>query len=250
VNTATRPAVRRLCHQLGCALAVVPLLRWLIAVHTVPTDQPWRYHCPGCTTRLWPTACTPSGRCRRCGQRVGAPPYTVEILAVAAAGLLAWSTPAGWLLAAHTWWAAGMLALALVDAAALRLPHRITLVTTVGTVGLLAATGAAGSSWRGAILGAVALAGFYALVRVVSRGELGVGDVAVAIPIGLLLGWHDWRLTVAAALLGHTAAVAAIPVRRLTGHTARPIPLGTYLIAASFALVVFAGTTEATGGIP
>jgi leader peptidase (prepilin peptidase) / N-methyltransferase len=242
VSTQVRPAPRRLRH-LGYAVAVLPLLRWLIAVHAVPPDQPWRYRCPGCSAQLWPTACTPSGRCRACGHRVGAPPYMVEILTVAALGLLAWSTPAGWLLAAHTWWAAGMLTLALIDAAALRLPHRITLVTTVGTLGLLAATGAPGSSWRGAVLGAVTLAGFYMLVRVASRGDLGAGDVAVAIPIGLLLGWHDWRLIVAAALLGHTAAVAAIPVRRLTGHTARPVPLGTYLIAASFALVVFAGTT-------
>jgi leader peptidase (prepilin peptidase)/N-methyltransferase len=240
VSTQVRPTVRRL-HHLGYALAVLPLLRWLIAVHAVPADQPWRYRCPTCAARLWPAACAPSGRCRTCGTRVGAPPYTVEILAMAAFGLLAWSTPPGWQLAAHTWWAAGMLILALVDAAVLRLPHRITLVTTVGTVLLLAAAGAPASSWRDAILGAVALAGFYALIRIASRGDLGFGDVAVAIPIGLILGWHGWRLIVAAAILGQTAAVAAIPIRRMARRTRTPVPLGTYLIAASYTVLLATG---------
>lgn len=240
MTTATTPARHRL-RSLGYAAAVLPLLRWLVAVYAISADQPWRYRCPGCTTYLWPTACGPSGRCRTCNGPVGVPPYTVEAVAVATFGLLAWSVTPGWKLVAYLWWTAGMLTLAFVDAVVLRLPHRLTAVTTVGTVLMLVAVDTPGSSWRTAVLGAVALSGAYTIISVVSRGDLGLGDVTVAIPIGLILGWHDWRLIIAAALLGHTLAVAALPVRRLTGRTRTPVPLGTYLIAASFTLIVVAG---------
>jgi len=73
----------------------------------------------------------------------------VEIVA-AAFGLLVWSGTRGWELAGYTWWTAGMLTLAFIDAAVLRLPHRLTLATTAGTVLLLAPAGAPGSlrRWR------------------------------------------------------------------------------------------------------
>jgi leader peptidase (prepilin peptidase)/N-methyltransferase len=239
-TTETRPIGQRARH-VGYACAVVPLLRWLIAVHAVPAGQPWRYRCPGCTASVWPAGCTPSGRCRACGTRIGAPPYAVEAVAVGAFVVLAWTSASGWELAAHAWWTAGMLTLAFIDAAVLRLPHRLTIATTAGAVLMLLLADAPVSSWRGGVIGAAALAGGYALIRIVSGGDLGPGDVAVAVPIGLVLGWHDWRLIIAAALLGHALAVAAIPIRRLTGRSRRPVPLGTYLIVASFIVLAAAG---------
>ena len=81
-----------------------------------------------------------------------------------------------------------MLVLAFVDAAVLRLPHRLTITVTTGTVLLLAPLGAPASSWWDAVGGALMLASFYAIIHVVSRGGLGLGDVALAIPIGI--GWR------------------------------------------------------------
>jgi leader peptidase (prepilin peptidase)/N-methyltransferase len=77
------------------ALAVVPLLRYAVAVHSVPGDQPWRTKCP-CGKPLWPNAIRPTGRCSGCGQRLGAPPYAVEAAALAAtAGSRCPAAPAG-----------------------------------------------------------------------------------------------------------------------------------------------------------
>lgn len=238
---STPTAIRHRPRQLAYALAVTPLLRWLIAHHSVPADQPWRTRCPVCATALWPAACTPSGQCRACQARVGAPPYAVELVAVAAFGLLAASGTRGWELAAYTWWSLGLLVLAFVDAAVLRLPHRLTLATTAGTVLLLMPVTASASAWWSAIIGAACLAGFYALIHAAARGGLGLGDVAVAVPIGIGVGWLDWRLIAVAAVLGHSLAAATIPIRRVTGTAPSPVPLGTYLIAGSLLIVVAAG---------
>lgn len=236
--TATGTVARRGLHHLGYVVAVTPLLRWLVAHHTVPDGQPWRTRCGTCTTAVWPAACAPSGRCRTCHARVGALPYVLEGVAAAAVALLLWSGVRGWELAAYTWWTAGMLVLAFIDAAVLRLPHRLTIATTAGTLLLLAPLGAAASSWWGAVGGAAILTGVYAIIHLVSRGGLGLGDVALAVPIGIGVGWLDWHLIVAAVVLGHTLAAASIPIRRLTHSTIRYLPMGTYLIAGSLTMII------------
>lgn len=238
MTTTTTNAPRRL-HHLGYAAAVTSLLRWLIAHHTVPADQPWRSRCEACTTTVWPGACTPPGQCRTCRARIGAPPYLVEIIAMAAVGLLLASDLRGWELAAYAWWSAGLLVLAFVDVAVLRLPHRLTAATTAGTVVLLAPLGLTGS-WWGALIGGGSLAGYYLAVHVASRGGLGFGDVAFAVPIGVGVGWLDWRLTIAVVLLGHGLGAVTIVIRRLNHATKPPLPLGTYLAAASFAVLLAA----------
>nr|WP_269440737.1 prepilin peptidase [Micromonospora tarapacensis] len=129
--------------------------------------------------------------------------------------------------------------MAFIDATVLRLPHRLTAAITAGTVVLLAPLGLTGS-WRGALIGAGCMAGYYLAVHVASRSGLGLGDVAVAVPIGFGVGWLDWRLIIAVAVLGHSLGAATIVIRRLTNAPRAPLPLGTYLIAASFAVVVTA----------
>lgn len=238
MTTTTTLNRRRPHRHLGYAAAVLPLLRWLVATHAVPASQPWRTHCEVCATAVWPDACSPSGRCRTCRTPIGAKPFVVEVIAAAAFGVLVWSGTRGWELAAYIWWTAGMLALAIIDAAVQRLPHRLTLATTAGTVLLLAPAGAPASSWRTATIGAAVLAGFYALIHIASHGDLGLGDVAVAVPVGFAVGWLDWRLIIVAIVLGHSFAAATIPLRRLTGMTASSVPLGAYLIAGSYLVVV------------
>jgi leader peptidase (prepilin peptidase)/N-methyltransferase len=174
VTTAPATDTRLRLHHLGHVLTVMPLLRWLIAHHTVPADQPWRTRCETCAAAVWPAACTPAGRCRTCRARIGAPPYLVEVVAVSAFGLLLASGLRGWELAAYTWWSLGLLLLAFIDAAVLRLPHRLTAATTAGTVLLLAPLGLT-DSWSSALIGAGCMAGYYWAVHVASGGGLGGG---------------------------------------------------------------------------
>jgi leader peptidase (prepilin peptidase) / N-methyltransferase len=217
------------------ALAVAPLLRHAIAVHAVPDDQRWRTACR-CGKPLWPNAISPYGRCAACGVRVGAPPYAVEAATLAGAAGLALSGLGGFGLAAYAWWTAALIVLAFVDLAVMRLPHRITAAATTGLLGLLALDSPAGAWWRAVTAGLV-VAGFFAVLAVVSRGQLGWGDVALAVPLAAALGWHSWAAVYAGVLLGlGTAAVTAITLRRI-GRLApgAELPLGPFLIAAAYA---------------
>lgn len=223
-TTPNRTSVRTLLP----ALAVAPLLRHLVAVHAVPDDHLWRTTC-GCGRPLWPDAIGPSGRCAGCRQRLGAPPYTVEAAAVALTAALIVSGRTGWVLAAYTWWTAGMLVLAFVDLPVLRLPHRLT-----GFLCLLAASGDADAWWRAHTAGLV-LAALFAVLALVSGGQLGWGDVAIAVPVAAALGWHSWSAVYAGTLLGlGAAALTAITLRRTGRLTAgEHLPLGPFLIGAA-----------------
>ncbi|KAB1116825.1 prepilin peptidase [Micromonospora aurantiaca] len=221
------------------ALTLVPLLRWTVAVHSVPDDLPWRAACP-CGQPLWTNAIRPSGRCTACGHRIGPPPYTVEAAAAVAAVALVLSGRTGWALAAFAWWAAGMIVLVFVDLAVMRLPHRITASTTAGFLGLLAATGDP-RAWTRAIAAGLVLAAFFAILAVVSRGQLGWGDVTLAVPVAAALGWHSWTAVYAGTLLGlAAAALTAITLRR-AGRLAAGmhLPLGPFLIIAAATVVVW-----------
>ncbi|MEU4593278.1 prepilin peptidase [Micromonospora aurantiaca (nom. illeg.)] len=236
----TTTAARRIGIRMALpALAVVPLLRHTIAVHVVPDDQPWRTACP-CGKPLWPHAIGPSGRCARCGVRVGAPPYAVEAATLAGAAGLAVSGLGGFTLAAYTVWTAAMIVLTFVDAAVMRLPHRITAAATAGFLGLLALGGPAGA-WVRAVAAGLLLAAFFAVLAAVSRGQLGWGDVTVAVPLAAALGWHSWTAVYAGVLLGlGTAALTAITLRHL-GRLApgTSLPLGPFLIAAAYTVAVW-----------
>src|SRR5690554_5856652 len=83
--------------KLVAVAAVTPLLRWAVLVHAVPPDQPWRANCPHCGTSLTPgenlASLLPPGRCGNCRRQIGAPPYAVELAAVAALALLVFALP-------------------------------------------------------------------------------------------------------------------------------------------------------------
>jgi len=117
--------------------------------------------------------------------------YAVEAAAALAAVALASSGPGGWAVAAFAWWAAGMIVLAFVDLAALRPPYRLTVITSAGLLPVLAATGDTSVLLR-AVTAAAVLAVFFAVLAVASCGQLGWGDVAIAVPLAAALGWHSW----------------------------------------------------------
>lgn len=235
-TTAPRPVGARAVLP---ALAVAPLLRYAIAVHTVPDDQPWRTAC-GCAKPLWPNTIGPSGRYSGCGGRVGAAPYTVEVALLVGAAGLAVSGLRGFALAAYAWWTATMLVLAFVDLAVMRLPHRITATATAGLLALLALSGPATAWWRAVAVGLV-LAAFFAMLAVVSRGQFGWGDVTLAVPVAAALGWHSWTTVYAGVLLSlGTAAITAITLRRLDRIApGTSLPLGPFLIAAAYTVAVW-----------
>lgn len=153
------------------ALTVVPLLRYAIAVRTVPADQRWRTTCP-CRNPLWPNAIGPPAVWMRpTGRRS---PYTAEAAILLGAARLAFSGLGGFALAAYAWWTATMIVLAFVDAAVMRLPHRITAAAAAGFLSLLALGSPAGA-WARAVAAGLVLTVFFAMLAAASRGQLGCG---------------------------------------------------------------------------
>ncbi|GAA5152309.1 hypothetical protein GCM10025768_20120 [Microbacterium pseudoresistens] len=122
-----------------------------------------------------------------------------------------------------------------VDIAEHRLPDRIVLpalgATLLLVLGDAVCTGETAAMGRG-LAGMIGLCAFYALLRGVSRGGMGGGDVKLAAVIGLVLAWHGWSALVigaaAAFALGALSALALLLARRADGATM--IAFGPWMI--------------------
>lgn len=149
-------------------------------------------------------------------------------------------------LAAACWLAACAVPLACTDLAVQRLPDPLTGAAYAGTVVLLLAA-AVGGPWSAlgpaflrALLGGLALAGFYLLLMVISPSGMSLGDVKLAASLGTLLAWFSWRLLLAGGFaglcLGALAAGALLASRR--AGRKQLIPFGPFMIAGAVLAVV------------
>ncbi len=156
--------------------------------------------------------------------------------AVLLGGLAARVHPA-LVLAAACWLAACAVPLACTDLAVQRLPDPLTGAAYAGTVVLLLAA-AVGGPWSAlgpaflrALLGGLALAGFYLLLMVISPSGMSLGT---------LLAWFSWRLLLAGGFaglcLGALAAGALLASRR--AGRKQLIPFGPFMIAGAVLAVV------------
>ncbi len=232
--------------------------RALIVRLAVPPGQPPRRDCPGCG-RPFPPAWAPRlpAGCPDCGMRTGPPALAVGCVTAILLGALAARVHPGLVLAAACWLAACAVPLAFTDAAVRRLPDPLTGAAYGGTAALLllaAAAGAlgaaasalgpaAGAPWAAllrAVLGGLALAGFYLLLLVISPSGMSLGDVKLAASLGTLLGWFGWRVLIAGGfagfLLGGLAGVALLVSRRASRK--QHIPFGPVMIAGAVLAVL------------
>lgn len=164
------------------------------------------------------------------------------VTAVLLGGLAARVHPA-LVLAAACWLAACAVPLACTDLAVQRLPDPLTGAAYAGTVVLLLLAAAVGSPWSAlfrALLGGLALAGFYLLLILISPSGMSLGDVKLAASLGTLLAWFGWRLLLAGGfagfLLGGVFAGALLVSRR--ADRKQPIPFGPFMIAGAILAVV------------
>lgn len=128
--------------------------------------------------------------------------------------------------------------LTVIDIRTHRLPNRIVLPTLASLILLVvidAVVSAQSAPMIRALLGLLVLAGFYTLLRLISRSGMGGGDVKLAAVIGLVLGWHGWQqLAIGAAsafVLGSLFALALMLLRRADGATR--IAFGPWMIAGA-----------------
>ena len=175
------------------------------------------------------------GRCGQCSAPISARYPVIEILTAVAWLLIAWVTPAGWLLASRLILGTALIVLFMIDLEHQLLPNAITLpgiavgfalsfVTPVGPVNSLI-----GILVGGGVLYAIA-AGYY-LVR---REEgMGMGDVKMLAMVGAFLGWRAVLLTL--VLSSFTGAVLGVLIMLWQrGDMRYALPFGTFLAVATF----------------
>src|SRR5690606_11419996 len=125
--------------------------------------------------------------------------------------------------------------LVVIDARTHRLPNRIVLPTLGALIVLVIVealmTGDAGRMLR-ALLGALVLGAFYAVMHLAPRQGMGGGDVKLAAVIGLVLAWHGWWTlllgSAAAFLLGALYALVLMLMRKVERTTR--IAFGPWMI--------------------
>ncbi|WP_345751249.1 prepilin peptidase [Microbacterium rhizophilus] len=198
------------------------------------------------------------GRCRDCGVPISSRYPIVEgitgalfvlvavmmgpALVTAASPAAAWS--AGLELVAFLALAGFGVVLAAIDLDLHRLPNALVYpLAATGAILLSAAaiTGGEGAAALRSLIGAVAMGAVYLAIAVVKPGGMGMGDVKLAVALGLFLGWIGWGALavgfIAAFALGALVGLALILVRRIGRRGG--IPFGPWMIAGGWVGIVF-----------
>ncbi|MEU6120692.1 A24 family peptidase [Streptomyces sp. NPDC047123] len=201
---------------------------------SVPPEEPWRTETPQghpLTSWVGPARCPGGGGY---GPRTSGTVVTTALVCAALAATTGTRPELGaWLLLAPF----GVL-LALVDFTVHRLPDVLTLPLAGAALALLGAVAflpERAGSWLGALYGALALAGAYFVLFLISPAGMGFGDVKLALSLGAVLGWYGWGVlllgTFAGFLLASLYGAALVVARRAGRKTA--IPFGPFLLGGA-----------------
>lgn len=223
-------------------------------------------HCPNCDHPIRAYDNIPliswlvlRGRCRDCGTPISMRYPLVELFTGVAFALTAALIGPSFLLFPMLWFVAAGIALAMIDIDVKRLPNPIVLSSwVVVALGLLLTSGAedAWGNLARAGLGAVAMGGAYLLLVLIYPAGMGMGDVKLAVLLGLVLGWFGWAQVVVGFffgfLLGAVWGVALILAGKGGRKTA--VPFGPFMIAGCWlallwgqAIATWYGQILATG---
>ncbi len=165
--------------------------------------------------------------------------WVVPVLAVAA-GAVGWQFAGRWPVAltyvASVVW---MVGLAAIDLDVRRLPDRWTLaswpVLVVALAGCSLALGGDWGRWLTALGCGVASGLVHLVLALVNPGGLGMGDVKLAVTLGLLTGWLGWPLALLAFLAAFTlGTVVGIGVALASGAGRKAtFPFGPSMLAGA-----------------
>lgn len=173
--------------------------------------------------------------CTTCGARLRPRLPTFELataLACAWVGLhLGWAAE----LPAFLAFAIGAVALCAVDLRHHILPNWLVYPMLMACGALLLVAGAVQGDWHRLGIAAAAMVGswlFYLVLFLVHPRGIGLGDVRLALPVGLLSGWVGWPNTILATLLafllGGVAGLVLLVVRVRGLRDA--IPFGPFMV--------------------
>ncbi|TLM85716.1 prepilin peptidase [Pseudarthrobacter sp. NamE2] len=136
--------------------------------------------------------------------------------------------------------------LARIDIALHLLPNPLVLALLAGGLLLLLAPGILNQQADNllrAVLGAAILFAGYLLLGLISPGGIGMGDVKLAAPVGLYLGYLGWSHLLHGGLLGFVlnGLITVVVLRRKSSETVTEVAHGPSMLGATaFAALFFA----------
>jgi len=152
-----------------------------------------------------------------------------------------------WILPALLAFAAASTVLTLVDLAEKRLPNAVIFPTLGAVAALLLVPTWVSGEWIALLWAAVGSAGMfvvYFVLALISPSSMGMGDVKLALVIGLLLGWfglNAWLIGLLAAfVVGGLVALVALLLRRVTLRGS--IPFGPSMLAGALVALLVVGS--------
>lgn len=134
--------------------------------------------------------------------------------------------------------------LARIDVALHLLPNPLVLMLLAGGLLLLLLPGIFGKQSDDLLrttLGAFILFASYLILGLISPGGIGMGDVKLAAPVGLYLGYLGWAQLLYGGLLGFilNGLVTVLVVSRKGRNTAKEVPHGPSMLGALAAVTFF-----------
>lgn len=218
----------------------------------VEAGAAWRADCPrGHALSGW----LGTGRCPECVRGAGAVPpprpygparFPLAVLTSALCAALAAAVGPRPELAVWLLLTPALVLLALIDVRVFRLPDVLTLTlppVTVALLGLASVMPAAAGDWLTALLGGLALSAVYLLLFLIHPGGMGLGDVKLALTLGVVLGWYGWEALFLGTFVGFLTGGLYSTVLLLAGRATRKtgVPLGPFMVVGAFTGLVLGG---------
>lgn len=185
------------------------------------------------------------GRCRDCAEPIAVRYPLVELATAILFAVSAWHLGPSTFVAAVLVVMAGGVALFMIDLDHFRLPFPITGLVTAAVVAVLAVAVVTGDRdpVARALLSTLLWLAVYGGIRVLTAGRgMGLGDVALAPVLGLVLGWSGWGPSLV-GLLGGFLIGAVVGVGLMLSGRAEAksrVPHGPFLLTGA-AVGLFVG---------
>ncbi|MCB0987526.1 MAG: prepilin peptidase [Microthrixaceae bacterium] len=213
-------------------------------------------HCIDCDARLGLADLVPvfswvasRGKCRHCGEPIPVGYPVVEVANLVLWMLAAVRFGASWDLVPYLAFFSVLLALSVIDLELYLLPNRITYPSIVASVVAIPILSLAlrhdpALSIKSAYLGGVGYAGFLLVVLllwelIVRREGMGMGDVKLAILLGLWVGWIHLMLVVYALVVACVIGVVVGLVILVVRRSSRAFPFGPWLAIGAIAVIMY-----------
>jgi prepilin signal peptidase PulO-like enzyme (type II secretory pathway) len=174
------------------------------------------------------------------------PKATMIPLALALSGLMVWAFGFDWVLISVIPFVVFLSAMTVIDLRELRIPNKLTQPAALAALPLLSLsllTDWSDVSLLRALLGALAMGGFYFLLFFIYPAGMGFGDVKLAPIIGAQLGFFGWipevRGVIAAYLIVGPVAILLLILGRARMKSG--FPFGPFMAAGAIVALVLEG---------